>query len=257
MSRARCVGCDEPLIAASREHILPDWLAKEVFIPNAQLKQYRRDEDSQKEDLLRAHGLNNFVVKNVCENCNNGWMSLLENNAKPFILELMNEGETLKDFAHDGKLALSRWAVKTAFMIASAQQNQISLPWHLFTNMRSKENNGPDACYVFVGQVFAMNQGFTYACLSDHRPSDEKEIVQLRVGFSIKRIHLVTVIPVVEAERVMLIDPRMHRPLWPPDIKLQHRLCYPPSKIATLREAQFFVTNLIQAGLIEKAGETV
>ena len=253
MSKARCVGCDRPLIAASREHVLPDWLAKEVFIPNAQLKQYRRDEDVQKQELLRAHGLNNFVVKNVCKKCNNGWMSLLENSAKPFILELMNESTTLKDFvAHDGKMALSRWAVKTAFMIASVQPNQIPLPWHLFTNMRAKENRGPDGCYVFLGQVFAMNQGFTYSCLIDHKPSDEKEIVQLRVGFSIKRIHLVIVIPIVDAERAILLDPRMHKSLWPPDVIVRHRFSQPPPQFARLAEVHFFVTNLIQAGLIEK-----
>lgn len=246
-----CVGCAQPLTGASREHVLPEWLAKEVFIPDAQLKQYRRDEDAQKQDLLRAHGLNNFVVKNVCEDCNNGWMSELENRAKPFILDLMNEDQTIKGHALDGKLALSRWATKTAFMIASTQQNQTTLPWTPFTNMRSNRDSGPDGCFVFVGQVFALNQGFTFACLSDYRASDEKEIVQLRVGFSIKRIHLVVVIPIVEGQRVVRIDQRMHRPLWPPGVTIQNQSVTAPPGFASLGEAQYFLTNLVQAGLLE------
>jgi hypothetical protein len=250
MTKQRCVGCDEPLIGASREHVLPEWLAKEVFIPNATLKQYRRGEDEQKQELLRAHGLNNFAVKNVCEGCNNGWMSRLESRAKPFLLELMSEHETLRGFAPDGNLALARWAAKTAFMIASVQPDPVSLPWHLFTNMRLREEDGPEGCYVFVNQVFAMNQGFTYACLRDHRPNDEKATVQLRVGFSMKRIHLVAVIPVVEGERIIAIDPRIHRALWPPDVRIKQRLIQPPAQFASLALAQFFLTNLVEAGLV-------
>jgi hypothetical protein len=251
MAELHCVGCDEPLIKPSREHILPEWLAKEVFIPNVELKLFRRNDDNQEDELLREHGLNNFVVKNVCETCNNGWMSRLETRAKPFILELMNESKTLRGFASDGNLAVSRWAAKTAFMIASAQPAQVDLLWTLFMNMRVKESAGPEGCYVFVGQVFSLNQGFTYACLRDQKAVDENAIVQLRVGFSLKRLHLIVVIPLVDGERVFTIDQRMHRPLWPPNVAMIHRPANPPIQFETLAQAQFFLTNLIEAGLFK------
>src|SRR5271170_4728025 len=230
MAKPNCVGCGEKIISASREHVLPQWLAKEVFIPNATLNHYLRDEDENKDELLRKHGLNNFAVKNVCETCNNGWMSLLEDRAKPFILALMNEqGKVFNDLPPEGMLAVSRWAAKTAFMIASVQKDHFKLPWQLFQDMKSDEDRGPDGCFVFVGQVLAMTKGFTYACIRDHRPQDEKAVVNLRIGFSIKRIHLIVVIPLVEGERVLKTDPRIHTALWPVGLRTMVRLVQPPA----------------------------
>lgn len=241
------------IVAASREHVLPQWLAKEVFIPKATLNHYLRDENENKDQLLRKHGLNNFAVKNVCATCNNGWMSLLEDRAKPFILELMNEEANIHaGLRAEGMLAVSRWAAKTAFMIASVQKDHLELPWQLFQNMKLDENQGPDGCFVFVGQFLAMSKGFTYACLRDHRPHDVKAVVHLRVGFSIKRIHLVVVIPLVEGERILKTDPRFHTPLWPIGLRTVPRSTQTPARFTSFARAQYFLTNLIEAGLVQR-----
>jgi hypothetical protein len=253
MAKPNCVGCGEPVIAASREHVLPQWLAKEVFIPKATLSHYRRDEDESKDELLRRHGLNNFAVKNVCKACNNGWMSSLEDRAKPFILELMNEQtKILSGLPPEGMLAVSRWAAKTAFMIASVQKDHLGLPWQLFQNMRSDEDQGPDGCFVFAGQVLAMSKGFTYACIRDHRPQDERAVVNLRVGIAIKRVHLVVVIPMVEGERVIK-SAGIHTALWPIGLKTMPRLVQPPARFSSLARAQYFLTNLVEAGLVRRS----
>jgi hypothetical protein len=250
--RSSCVGCNEPVIGPTREHVLAQWLETEIFIPNATLNQYLRDEDQNENQLLRKHLLNNFVIKNVCHTCNNGWMSEMENRAKPSILALMNGTGTLWDLPPDATLALARWAAKTAFMIASIQKDHIELPWSIFQKMRSSERNGPDGCFVFVGQVFAISKGFTYACMRDHSPEDESEIVQVRIGFSIKRIHLVVVIPLVPGDRIIKADPRMHTSIWPVGTKTLIRQAHAPARFASLAEAQYFLTNLIEAAIITK-----
>ena len=92
MANSDCVGCGKPFteVARSREHILPEWLAIEVEQPDLSLNQYRHNEDKVEDELLRSHDLGSFVIKNVCGDCNNGWMSRLEGRAKPMLLELMN-----------------------------------------------------------------------------------------------------------------------------------------------------------------------
>lgn len=142
-------------------------------------------------------------------------------------------------------------------MIASVQKDHFELPWQLFQNMRSDEGRGPDGCFVFLGQVLAMSTGFTYACIRDHRPHDEKAVINLRIGFSIKRIHLVFVIPLVEGERVLRTDPRIHTPLWPIDLKTVPRMVQAPLGFTSLARAQYFLTNLIEAGLDHRASHEV
>jgi hypothetical protein len=257
MAKRSCVGCGEPVTGASREHVLPQWLAKEIAIPEATLNHYLRNEDENKDELLRKHGLNNFAVRNVCRVCNNTWMNRLEDQAKPFILELMNDAERFRGFSPDAALALSRWSAKTAFMIASVQQGRVELPWHIFQNMRKSENHGPDGCFAFAGQILAMVEGFTYACLRDYLPPSEKNVVQLRVGFSIKRVHFVVVIPLVEGERIIRTDPRMHTALWPIDLKTVLRQVQAPATFASRARLQDFLTNLIEAGFVRRPQDGV
>jgi len=97
MTSRTCVGCCKKLTndLRSREHILPQWLATEVEIPELDLKHYRHDEDEKIDELLRSHGLGSFAIKNVCSKGNNGWMSRLEGRAKPLLLDLMNMRSSL------------------------------------------------------------------------------------------------------------------------------------------------------------------
>jgi hypothetical protein len=120
---------------ATRKHALAQWLAAEIELPGANLRHYLHDEEKIEDELLRCHGLNNFAVKNVCANCNGGWMSRLEDHARPFILGLLNQQTALRDLLPESRLVVSRWAVKTAFMILSIQQTKHELPWRKFRNL--------------------------------------------------------------------------------------------------------------------------
>jgi hypothetical protein len=55
------------------------------------------------------------TVRMPCELCNNGWMSELENDVKPFVTDMAFRGQkTLLDEAR--QLSLVRWIVKTAMV---------------------------------------------------------------------------------------------------------------------------------------------
>jgi hypothetical protein len=60
--------------------------------------------------------LDDFKLKRVCEFCNNGWMSNLEEPAKPILLGLILGHTTLESLEEDGRQILAKWAGKTAII---------------------------------------------------------------------------------------------------------------------------------------------
>lgn len=253
MANRRCVGCDIELAggAATREHVLAQWLADEISLPGVNLKQYLHDEDKAENELLRSHGLNNFVVKNVCADCNGGWMSRLENQAKPLILGLISEQTALRNLLPNDRLIVSRWAVKTALMILSNQRTKYELPWRVFQNLRTDEERGPDGCFVLAAQLLMLPNGFSYTC----RPnifSEAQAPVQFKVGFAVNRLHFVVVVPVLEAQRVLRFDSNIHVPLWP-SVSFGFRTprsSY-PAGFESVAHMQDFLTSLVEAGIAE------
>jgi hypothetical protein len=57
-------------------------------------------------------------VKRVCGDCNNGWMSRLENRAKPVIESLIDDRLDALDLK--SKESIAAWVVKTAMVLESA-----------------------------------------------------------------------------------------------------------------------------------------
>jgi len=250
MANSNCVGCDKPFneVSRSREHILPEWLALEVEQPDLSLKQYRHDEDRVEDELLRSHDLGSFVIKNVCSACNNGWMSRLEGRAKPILLELMNMRASLLQLSADQRTTLSAWAIKTAFMIASAQQSITNLPWHLFRQLGEEPERVPTECFVLAAQVPSLPKGFMYASPSDTLP--ETGPFQVRIGFSINQLHFVVVIPQFPADRIVRTS-GVHIPIWPLDVEiLVHYESFPTLK--TANELINFLVGLVTAGIVTR-----
>ena len=254
MANRSCVGCGVELTGGviTREHALAQWLGAEIELPGASLKQYLHDEDKTEDELLRRHGLNNFAIKNVCVNCNGGWMSRLENLAKPLILGLINQGTALRDLLPHDRLVISRWAVKTAFVILSIQQTRYELPWRMFQSLGTDEERGPDECFVFAGQLSMLPDGFSYTC-HPNILSEAQAPVQFRVGFAVNRLHFVVIIPVLEGQRVLRFDPRIHVPLWPSvsvGFPTPHDTY--PAGFDSLGRMQDFLTGLVEAGIAQQ-----
>lgn len=175
-------------------------------------------------------------------------MGQLEGRAKPFILALMNQKLGLLELSVDTRITLSRWAAKTAFMIASAQQSRVDLPWPIFQRLKD-EGQGPGNCFVVAVQLSQLPMGFTFT----HQPEDlspAEESVQVRVGFSINHLQFVVVIPIVEAPRVLLLAAGVHVPLWPLDVQAFARYEQFGEKFDSPAGMVNFLTGLVQAGLI-------
>jgi hypothetical protein len=106
-----CPFCDSQS-DLTQEHVWPDWYSRE----------------------LRARGATltgNIVVNNrievtvpVCGDCNNRWMSVLENDCKPLMISMekaARRGNPPTELSAAEQARLASWAVKTAYLIDAYQ----------------------------------------------------------------------------------------------------------------------------------------
>src|SRR5262249_20393459 len=91
--RGSCIFCGHPGVSA--EHIWPDW-ASAYLPPSADgFRSYFAERADRYRELTTARigqrrgNLWTMKLRRVCERCNNGWMSVLETQAKPILVQLM------------------------------------------------------------------------------------------------------------------------------------------------------------------------
>jgi len=116
MSRRACIFCGRNE-RMSREHLFARWL-REAFpqLGNDQIQMTWRNATPAavvSEHTWRGELLGNRV-RRVCIECNNGWMSQLEERTRP-ILAPMAMGQP-SEIATVDQIVLATWAVKTAIV---------------------------------------------------------------------------------------------------------------------------------------------
>jgi hypothetical protein len=114
-----CLFCSNK--AGSKEHIIADWLIKKMMAEDLPITIAHRNEKGI--EALRTHKLGTYKVSCVCGDCNNGWMSQLENWFKRDMGMLVEPdwprlGTEFLRVASREKKKLARWAIKTAAMIS-------------------------------------------------------------------------------------------------------------------------------------------
>jgi hypothetical protein len=250
MANRTCLGCGTDLTGdvVTLEHIIPGWLASEIELPGVKLNHFLHDEDKSENTLLRSHGLNTFATRQVCSGCNNGWMSRLENEAKPLFLPLMRLERSIFVLTENERRILSRWAVKTAFLIAASYTDKFPLPWEVIHSLGTEETAGPQACIVFAAQVPNLPKGFLSTGPSDYFP--QETTLQVRLGFAIQQLHFVVVIPFDKRPRFTRIAAGIHTPVWPLEIVCIALHKSIPIEVKTVHEYLDLLTNLIEVGVL-------
>ncbi len=82
---AKCIFCPAPV--DSKEDAFPKWLMRR-FPQSGMLERQRSIDDIPR--CFRTKSPFKMVVECVCRSCNNGWMSVLQNLAKPVIERLLD-----------------------------------------------------------------------------------------------------------------------------------------------------------------------
>lgn len=122
-----CIFCDRPWgeVNKSTEHVFGHLRKRRSNLPNERVSHTTAltfDVESQqfiREPIVtRTSGssLLNLRTRRVCESCNTGWMSKLEQQAKPHLIALdyaVQKGENL-NLSPLEALTVARWALKTA-----------------------------------------------------------------------------------------------------------------------------------------------
>ena len=113
-----CVFCNVPAATWSEEHVIPKWLLDHLHIsPQDQMFQGLAQADEVTKQ--RVHASRRLVEGRICASCNNGWMSRLEETARPLLVDLIDNKRAQWELSVQESALLARWAVKTAYMLAN------------------------------------------------------------------------------------------------------------------------------------------
>jgi hypothetical protein len=120
MHESNCIFCGVTLTESrlnrpdsrTREHVYAKWFRGVVV--NNKIKMF--SSDGKTDTFHEQTELEDFWNRSVCGNCNNGWMSVLEQTVSP-VFEKLTNGVDLNLLTPGEIETLARWAGKTAIVL--------------------------------------------------------------------------------------------------------------------------------------------
>lgn len=134
----------------TREHVIPRWVSKAVFAPGTV-----NLTDAGGQVIRTAKGVD-IVVRDICRECNNGWLGSLEDRIKP-ILEPRLKGEGAGFLPPAEHALLARWATKTALLLLHAHRHRpeaLGVPPEHFDCLR--RGGMPPGTQVWMGRCVPL-----------------------------------------------------------------------------------------------------
>lgn len=128
MSKRRCLFCDKEE-KLTREHIYPSWLFDFISLKETTFKPGIHGFEVSKSNLHadkpiegnfsdgRVINYDDFKYKIICESCNSGWMSTLEQDVRTIIKDYISDENVVLNISHSQAYLLSQWAIKTILVI--------------------------------------------------------------------------------------------------------------------------------------------
>jgi hypothetical protein len=226
----RCVFCGGP--ANSREHAFPEWVISLFRNQGAATIIAERDGDGPRE----WHGINASIkVKRFCHGCNTGWMSDLENEARPLLFPLIRGERTTLDGAQ--RIVVATWCLKTAMVFdLTRTDNRIAfLPSeraYLYAARGERSLGSPFPPHTFIwiasyqGTRFAMSaiaselRGFGDFSPTKRKHPIEANVVTLLAGAFMAQVLIARLPPEAESQPPVLHEgaetwARACVPIWP------------------------------------------
>jgi hypothetical protein len=144
-----CVFCGADDQRLTDEHVWPVWMREDLLSAGmpafgTNIRVANDEADSWSGRLL------DVKVKVVCAACNNGWMSTLEAEVKPLMLDLMRCKATVLTPRRQALLA--RWAFKTAAMAQHANLRSPVIPLEHYIEFYEQQKPPADTM-VFIACV--------------------------------------------------------------------------------------------------------
>ena len=224
MNKKKCIFCNTILSGnRSNEHIFPQWLLDHLQIRDAEITPTHFSRSSGKAVSTRKHTADDLLAGRICERCNSGWMSDLENEVKSNIVALISAEKEVVDLSGDERIALARWAAKTAYLLNFASNYHKNVPDDHYSYLYSHDNSLPNGVTVLAQQhhgklKFYWLQQAEWVTYTDE--SLDEEIAHLLESQSYKitlqfgkLILLVAYLPHPSLKFILWRG--IHVPLWP------------------------------------------
>ncbi len=151
-----CLFCASPLGRGkagnvSAEHVFPRWLLDELSLEKVVITPTWHDQPLGTLLNERRHTWGSLTAGRICGRCNNGWLSDLENLAKPILLELLHVRRSIEELSRAETFLVASWATKTFYTLSAAiQENRVSIEqYHQLYGDRLRL---PEGVYVFAAQ---------------------------------------------------------------------------------------------------------
>lgn len=170
----------------TREHVFPRWLRKPLRDERRfEIGMWLRSSLPIEKGPTIQRRRTDAILRRVCESCNSGWMSDLENDVRPLLTPLI-AGETIVVSGADRELLL-RWALKTAAVLGPLQRAYDAVSPELRRRLAAKADLGPDVALWAVPITASEVPSNDWRFALD--PDDDPEAPSFNVtGISLGRI---------------------------------------------------------------------
>lgn len=148
-----CVFCAASLNRENRskEHVIPQWLLDFLGIREEIIEPTHFSSDGSTQ-TKRNHTLEGLLAGRVCESCNGGWMSTLEQEAIPILKPLINGERAVVELNERERQIIGRWTAKTAYALNSSSNFQKNVPFEHHKFIRTNTENLPNKVSSFAQQ---------------------------------------------------------------------------------------------------------
>ncbi len=232
-----CLFCGATPFKRANEHAFAKWLLKhlaiEKFFHIDRINNVVTSEESSlnapftsvNSYVDRKHALSAWVNGDVCDLCNNEWMSELETKAAPMLIALMDGSTAPLYLSFEQRLILARWATKTAyaFYFTSKKLHYVSRDHP--RQLKSDPNSLPRGVFVFAAQndpspIFDYLISSDWELTGDWDQDDAENLKAARlesykISFQLARLHLL--VAYLHSDQLLLRPiPGMYEVVYPP-----------------------------------------
>lgn len=143
LSKYRCIFC-ESAQKLSREHIYADWLKD--YIEKTESHTFHLTTfmggAPVRGKLYRPGDAHSQRLRVVCSSCNNGWMSRLQEKAKPLLVPLIKDEWPVLN--KDTQATIASWIVMTTMVVEFANPETAAIPQKQRTHFMANQKTPPD-----------------------------------------------------------------------------------------------------------------
>lgn len=223
MNPKKCLFCNKYISSnKANEHVIPRWLLEFLEIKNNRTEPTHTDFNGTFKSK-RKHILNNLLSGSICNSCNSGWMSALEQNNQEILKSLIIGENELSDLTLLERHNIARWSFKTAICLNFASNFNTIVPANHFEFLFKNSKGLPKRVSVVAKThsntiPFFWMQNTTWNLYSEQPDISEVKNLLISQGYKIglqfgKLLILVSYLPTNDL--TYILKKNYHIPLWP------------------------------------------